>query len=99
MYPERQLAYWTAIRYASDNLSDYIELGEDSGIFEVTPPAAWIGKSVGKNDIRKRFNVNILAFKKDGRMSLSINSDSLIGEEVHILVLGAYKDVQKCFRL
>lgn len=99
VYPERQLAYWTAIRYASDNLSDYIELGEDSGIFEVTPPSAWIGKSVGQIDIRKRFNVNILAFKKDGRMSLSVNGDSLIGEDVHLLVLGAYKDVQKCFRL
>ena len=70
VYPERQLAHWTAIRYASDNLSDYIELGDDSGIFEVTPPAAWTGKTVGDIDIRKRFGVNILAIKKDGKMSL-----------------------------
>ena len=99
VYPERQLAFWTAIRYASDNLSDYIELGDDSGIFEVTPPASWIGKTVGQIDIRKRFNVNILAFKIKGKMSLSVNYDSPIEEDTHLMVLGSYKDVQKCFKL
>ena len=99
VYPERQLAHWTAIRYASDNLSDYIELGDDSGIFEVTPPAAWTGKTVGDIDIRKRFGVNILAIKKDGKMSLAVNCNSVIEEGVHLLVLGAFKDVRKCFKL
>ncbi len=99
VYPERQLAYWTAIRYASDNLSDYIELGDESGIFEVTPPAAWIGKTVGEIDIRKRFGVNILAFKKDGKTLLSVNCNSVVEEGAHLLVLGEYKDVRKCFKL
>ena len=99
VYPERQLAYWTAIRDASDNLSDYIELGDESGIFEVTPPAAWIGKTVGEIDIRKRFGVNILAFKKDGKTLLSVNCNSVVEEGAHLLVLGEYKDVRKCFKL
>ncbi len=99
VYPERQLAYWTAIRYASDNLSDYIELGDESGIFEVTPPAAWIGKTVGEIDIRKRFGVNILAFKKEGKTLLSVNCNSVVEEGAHLLVLGEYKDVRKCFKL
>ncbi len=99
VYPERQLAYWTAIRYASDNLSDYIELGDESGIFEVVPPAAWIGKTVGEIDIRKRFGVNILAFKKDGKTLLSVNCNSVVEEGAHMLVLGEYKDVRKCFKL
>ncbi len=99
VYPERQLAHWTAIRYASDNLSDYIELGDESGIFEVTPPAAWTGKTVGDIDIRKRYGVNILAIKKDGKMSLAVNCNSVIEEGIHLLVLGAFKDVRKCFKL
>lgn len=99
VYPERQLAHWTAIRYASDNLSDYIELGDDSGIFEVTPPAAWTGKTVGDIDIRKRYGVNILAIKKDGKMSLAVNCNSVLEEGIHLLVLGAFKDVRKCFKL
>ena len=99
VYPERQLAHWTAIRYASDNLSDYIELGDDSGIFEVTPPAAWTGKTVGDIDIRKRFGVNILAIKKDGKMSLAVNCNSVIEDGFHLILLGEFKDVLKCFKL
>ena len=86
VYPERQLAHWTAIRYASE-------------IFEVTPPAAWTGKTVGDIDIRKRFGVNILAIKKDGKMSLAVNCNSVIEDGIHLLVLGAFKDVRKCFKL
>ena len=38
VYPEKQVAIWTAIRYSSDNISDYIALGDDHAIFEVSVP-------------------------------------------------------------
>lgn len=28
VYPERELANWTAIRYTANHISDYIEVGE-----------------------------------------------------------------------
>ena len=36
VYPEQQLAAWTAIRYSSDHIFDYVELGEEHAIFEVS---------------------------------------------------------------
>ena len=53
VYPEKQLAAWTAIRYSSDHIFDYIELDEEHAIFEVSVPATWIEKTVGLLDIRK----------------------------------------------
>ena len=38
VYPEKQLAKWTAIRYTADHILDYIELDGDNAIFEVTVP-------------------------------------------------------------
>ena len=46
VYPEKQLAAWTAIRYSSDHIFDYIELDEEHAIFEVSVPATWIEKKV-----------------------------------------------------
>ena len=40
VYPEKQLAAWTAIRYTSDHIFDYIELDNDYAIFEVEIPNA-----------------------------------------------------------
>ena len=60
VYPEKQLASWTAIRYSADHIFDYVELDEEHGIFEISIPDAWIGKTVGELDIRKKYNVNIV---------------------------------------
>lgn len=48
VYPERQLADWTAIRYSADHILDYIELDEEHAIFEISVPNGWVGKTIGQ---------------------------------------------------
>lgn len=99
VYPEKQLAVWTAIRYSADHISDYIELDEEHAIFEILIPKEWIGKTVGELDIRNKHNINIMAFKRDGIMNLSIRSDTEIPAHDTMLVLGNIRDIQKCFHI
>ena len=99
VYPEKQLASWTAIRFSSDHILDYIEIDNDHAIFEVSIPKAWLGKTVGQLDIRKKFNINILAVKTGRRLDSFITSDTLLSEEKSLMVMGKYKDLQKCFRI
>ena len=61
VYPERQLADWVAIRYSADHILDYIELDEEHAIFEISIPREWIGKTIGQLDIRKKYDINIMA--------------------------------------
>lgn len=97
VYPEKQLASWTAIRCTSEHILDYIELDEDYSIFEMAIPTAWIGKTVIQLDIRRKFSVNILGFRENGRLNMNITPDTVISENSSILVLGQPKSVQKCF--
>lgn len=99
VYPEKQLAKWTAIRYGSEHIFDYIELGETHAIFEIAVPKAWVGKTVGKLDIRRHYHVNIMALKRDGQLEMAINSETCLSEDVTILVLGNHRDIQKCFHI
>ncbi len=99
VYPEKQLANWTAIRYSADHLLDYIELDGEHGVFEVTIPNAWIGKSIVQLDIRKKFHVNIMGIRSDSKLNLAITADTMLSPGMTLLVLGRYKDVQKCFRI
>lgn len=98
VYPEKQMAKWTAIRYGSSHILDYIELDETHAILEVPVPKVWFGKTVGQIDIRKKYDINIMALKKNGRMNLSINPDTVMSEGATMLVLGEYKTMQKYFR-
>ena len=99
VYPEKQLASWTAIRYSSDHIFDYIELTEDYAIFEISIPEEWNGKSIGRLDIRKKHRVNIMAVKRNGELNLNITSDTVLDNRETLMVLGRYKDIQKCFRI
>lgn len=99
VYPEKQVAKWAAIRYSSDHILDYIELDDAHSIFEVSVPEEWIGLSIGQLDIRKKYNINIMGVKKEGKISTMITPDTILSEEKTLLVLGEYKALQKCFHI
>lgn len=100
VYPEKQMAVWTAIRYSSDHILDYISLGDDHAIFEIEVPASWVGKTIGQLDVRKRYHVNIMAIKQQGKFSMTvITPDTSLPAGSTILVLGTQRDIQKCFHI
>lgn len=99
VYPEKQFANWTAIRYSSDHILDYIELDEDHAIFELSVPHEWTGKTVGQLDIRKKYDINIMAVKTNGILNLKVNSDTYLSADSSMLVLGEIKYIQKYFHV
>ncbi len=99
VYPEKQLAKWTAIRYSADHILDYIELDEEHAIFEIPVPRDWAGRSIGQIDIRKKYSINIMGIRKNGKLELSVSSDIVMGAMDTMMVLGRNKDIQKCFRI
>ena len=99
VYPEKQLASWMGIRYSADHILDYIELDGEHAIFEVTVPKEWIGMTVGQLDIRRKYKINIMGIKKNGKFSVSITPDTVLTEDKTLMVVGEYKALQKCFRI
>ena len=97
--PEKQIAEWAAIRYASNHILDYIKLDEDHAIFEITVPRDWVGKTVGEIDIRKRYGINIMAVKENGKMNLTVTPETVLTGNRTMLVLGEHRAIQKCFRI
>ena len=99
VYPEKQLAAWTAIRYSSDHIFDYIELNADHAIVEVDVPDVWIGRTVGELDVRRKFGLNILAVKRQGKMNANVTSDTMLLHDETVLVLGSNQAIQRCFHI
>ncbi len=99
VYPEKQLASWLAIRHTSDHVLDYIELDEDTGIFELSVPESWLGKTVIQVDVRKKHNINILGFRRNGKLDMAVTADATFRPQEPVLVLGKYNDVHKCFKI
>ena len=98
VYPEGQLAAWTAIRHTTDHILDYIALDGEYSIYDLSVPAEWRGRTVGELDIRKKYNLNILAVRETGNLSMAVTGETMLRDGQTVFVLGKWKDVQKCLK-
>ena len=62
-------------------------------------PEKWLGKTVGELDIRKKYNINIVAVKENGKIHEIVSSETVLTDHITLMVLGEYKVIQKCFEI
>ena len=83
IYPERQLAEWTAIRYSSNHILDYTPLSEEYAVYESL-------------DLRRKHKINVFAIKQGELLITDINPDAPLRSNQTLLVIGKNKDIDKC---
>ena len=92
IYPERDMAIRTAMKYSAQNAFDYIELSKHYGIFEIAAPKSWIGRSLTEINVRKKYHVNVIAYKcRDQIMPLD-KEEYYFSEDQHVIVAGDKKN-------
>ncbi len=99
VYPEKQLARWSAVRYSADHIVDYIELDEEFSIFEVTIPQEFVDHTIQELNLRKKYNINILGFRINGKLNMSVKAENVVQKGTSMMVLGKPDDIQRCFHL
>lgn len=99
VYPEKQFADWTATRYTSDHVLDYIVLDDGYSIFEINVPEKWLDKTIIELDVRRKYNINIIAITVNGKMNMTVTPDTVLTKENTIFVAGRDEDVRKSFKI
>ena len=54
---------------------------------------------MGDINVRKLFDINILAIKHNGEINMKINPETVLLEGDTLLVVGHNKDIEKCFHI
>ena len=98
VYPEKQMAIRIATKYASKSILDFIQLDSNTSIFEMKIPKNWYGYTLAQLDLRKKYNVNIIALKRDSQVIIPYPDFEMTPEDI-ALVIGKRKDIQKCFKV
>ena len=99
IYPEKQLAEWAATRYTSDHILDFIQIDSDHSIFELKVPNAWHNKTIIDLNIRKKYNINIIAVKENGKINMTVSPDFEFAAGQSVLVVGRDRDIEKYFHI
>lgn len=97
VYPEKSMAKWTAIRFSSENVKDYIPVPGDYSIFEIDVPKEWIGKSMVELNIRQNMHLNIIAVnnKDDTDLNMNYNPMDPFKEGQSVMVIGSDDDLKE----
>ncbi len=98
VYPEKQLAKWAGIRYSTDHILEYVELDATHSICEVSIPSEWLGKTIIQLDVRKNYDLTIIGIKQDNAVEFIVKPDTVLTDDMSLLVLGENKKLKKCFR-
>lgn len=86
VFPEADTAERLARSLVGPNLLEIIEFSDEFSIIEVKAHKSWMGKNLIDLDFRNEYQMNVVAFERDGEMIIDFDP-SLEIEENDILVL------------
>lgn len=93
--PEHEAGVRLARKLAAVDFVDFMELTEDTGVFETIVPEQLAGKSIRETDIRRRYGVNIVAIRRDDALLVSPDPNEIIQADDLLVILGKTTDCER----
>ena len=95
IFAERDMGERLAHNLISAGVMDYIELSSEISVMSLPIPTEFIGKNLIEADLRRRYDVNVVAIKRDGRTLVNPKAQEVFQPEDEIVVLGTHKGVKR----
>jgi trk system potassium uptake protein TrkA len=98
--PEKESAERLAQKLLSPNLVEYLVLIGGRALVQIKAPASMVGKSIGELDVRRRYNVNIVAVRRgvdtehETINDLPRPADVIEADDV-LVVIGSDEEIQR----
>ena len=95
--PEYDMGKRAARSLVQKNIIDHLELSPDYSIVELHVPAHWTNKSIGQNDLRKKYGITALAVRrtKTEELNFSLNADTMLYEGDILIIISSKKNLDK----
>jgi trk system potassium uptake protein len=93
--PEHEAGTRLAQRISTTNFVDYLQLGPDMGIVEMQAPEHLHGQTLAEADLRGRYNLTVLAVRRNGEFYFNPTDDTAITQGDELLVLGKMHDAEQ----
>lgn len=91
--------YESGIRLAKNILSsgfiDIADISDNISILELDIKPEWEGKTLRELDLRKKYNINVIAFKKDDNIDIAVNPDAVMTAGMKIIVMADQKQINR----
>ena len=87
VFPEKESGIRLAKNLLSSGFIDMISLSKDVSLIEIDVKDEWVGKNLIELNLRKRYGLNIVAFKRGGVVDVTINPEEILTAETTLIVI------------
>lgn len=95
VYPERDMALRLGKRLVSNNFLDFIFLDDQVEIQQVPAGERMVGVSVQDFNIRRKYNLNIIAIEHGNSTDIEVSPDYHFSKEDIVVVIGKVDNVKR----
>lgn len=95
VHPERDMGIRIAHNVVSDNVLDYLELSDEHSIVELVAGPTIDGKSIVDLDVRSAYGCNILAIKREEKLTVSPQPEVRLYTGDTLIIIGADADISR----
>ncbi len=100
VFPEKEAGEQLAHQLISPGrICAYLELDPNWSLEELEAPNWMVDKSLRELELRKKYNVTVIAIKRNGKMIPNPGGDDVIRKKDHLLVFGRNEDLERLLSL
>ncbi len=89
--------YESGIRLAKNILSsgfiDIADISDDISVLELSVKPEWKGKTLRELELRKKYNINVIALKNGGNIEIALDPDQVLSQDAGMIVLADKKEI------
>ena len=95
VFSEKEMARRLAVKYSTKGLFEYFELSDNISMCEIITPKNWVGKTVIELDVRKKYNISVIATKEGGKIKALPGTEHVFNNNETLILLGNMADVRR----
>ncbi len=95
IYAEKDMGKRVAHNLISGSIVDYIELSSEISVMSLQLPDELVGKNLIQADLRRKYNVNVVAIKRNGQTIVTPNACEVLQSDDEIIIIGTHEGAKK----
>ena len=96
VFPERDTGEKLALSLDKRNALEYLKYSDEYSIVEIKVPASWVGSSLIKLGVRRKYGINVISVKDaSGGIDFSVLPDRVFAEGDLLTVIGSNRSIDK----
>jgi len=85
--PEKESGVRLAKNLLSSGFVDLVELSNNLSMVEIDVKDSWVGKSLLNLNLRKKYSLNVIAIRQQGKASVDINPTAPLEKNMSLIVI------------